>query len=44
MALAKVYVNYKQSILNPEAEAVHKALKRILSVPLAHLWTRFPIN
>ena len=29
MALAKVYVNYKKSILNPEAEAVHKALKRL---------------
>ncbi|GHP14956.1 phosphoribosylformylglycinamidine synthase subunit PurS [Lentilactobacillus fungorum] len=29
MALVKVYVNYKQSILNPEAEAVHKALKRL---------------
>ncbi|KRM46890.1 hypothetical protein FC51_GL001803 [Lentilactobacillus parabuchneri DSM 5707 = NBRC 107865] len=24
-----MYVNYKKSILNPEAEAVHKALKRL---------------
>ncbi|KRL21461.1 phosphoribosylformylglycinamidine synthase subunit PurS [Lentilactobacillus kisonensis] len=29
MALVKVYVNYKKSILNPEAQAVNNALQRL---------------
>lgn len=29
MTLVKVYVNYKESILNPEAQAVQKALGRL---------------
>ncbi|MCP9332757.1 phosphoribosylformylglycinamidine synthase subunit PurS [Lentilactobacillus hilgardii] len=29
MALVKVYVNYKKSILNPEAQAIQKALGRL---------------
>lgn len=29
MALVKVYVNYKKSILNPEAQAIQKALVRL---------------
>ncbi|EHO50520.1 phosphoribosylformylglycinamidine synthase subunit PurS [Lentilactobacillus kisonensis] len=29
MPLVKVYVNYKKSILNPEAQAVNNALQRL---------------
>ncbi|MCT3398677.1 phosphoribosylformylglycinamidine synthase subunit PurS [Lentilactobacillus hilgardii] len=29
MTLVKVYVNYKKSILNPEAQAIQKALGRL---------------
>ncbi|GEP24475.1 phosphoribosylformylglycinamidine synthase subunit PurS [Lentilactobacillus diolivorans] len=29
MTLVKVYVTYKRSILNPEAQAVHSALTRL---------------
>ncbi len=29
MTLVKVYVNYKQSILNPEAQAIQQALGRL---------------
>ncbi len=29
MTLVKVYVNYKKSILNPEAQAIHSALNRL---------------
>ncbi|MFD1126405.1 phosphoribosylformylglycinamidine synthase subunit PurS [Lentilactobacillus raoultii] len=29
MALVKVYVNYKKSILNPEAQAIQNALGRL---------------
>ncbi len=27
--LAKIHINYKKSILNPEAQAVHKAIKHL---------------
>lgn len=29
MTIVKVFVNYKESILNPEAQAIHQALGRL---------------